>query len=152
MRNRLFLPLISLSIVFAGESAGAQMGSPNTTPGAVVRVIHMRLKPGRADAFWADMRQHVIPVYEQEKVKGIISDYTLSTKVTTQGETDWNVAISILYPNWATLDDFGARTDPITLAHYGSVANRTSAAMARFDNAVTVDNYLIRRVTANPWK
>ena len=152
MRNALLLPLIGLSVSLATESAGAQMGSPNTTPGAVVRVVHVRLKPGRADAFWADMRQHVMPVYEQEKAKGIISDYSFSTKSTTEGEDDWNVSINILYPSWAAFDDLGSRTDPITLAHYGSAANRNSAAMARLDNAVTVDSYLVRRVTVNPWK
>ena len=152
MRNRLLLPLIGLSGLLATGSAGAQMGSPNTTPGAVVRVVHIRLKPGRADAFWADMRQHVIPVYDQEKAKGVISDYNVSTKVTTQGENDWNVAISLFYPNYAALDDLTSRTDPITIAHYGSVANRTSAAMARVENSVTVDSYLVRRVTVNPWK
>ena len=152
MRNALLVALTGLSVSLAIESAGAQMGSPNTTPGAVVRVVHVRLKPGRSDAFWADMRQHVMPVYEQEKAKGIISDYSVATKATTEGEDDWNISISIYYPNWAALDDLTARTDPITIAHYGSVANRTSAAMARLDNGVTVDNYLVRRLTVNPWK
>lgn len=152
MQRKLLLPLIGLSAMFAAESASAQMGSPNTTPGAVVRVVHIRIKPGRTDAFWADMRQHLVPIYEQEKASGIISDYTFSTKVTAEGENDWNVGISIVYPNWATLDNFAARTDPITLGHYGSAANRTAAAMSRLENGVTVESYLVRRHTVNPWK
>lgn len=152
MRRKLLLPLIGLSAILAAESAGAQMGSPNTTPGSVVRVIHIRLKPGRSDAFWADMRQHLMPIYEQQKASGLISDYTVSTKVTTEGENDWNVGISILYPNWATFDNFAARADPMLIAHYGSVANRTAATMARLDNGIIVDSHLVRRQTVNPWK
>lgn len=152
MRKKLLLPLIGITAILAAQSASAQMGSPNTTPGAVVRVSQIRIKPGRTDAFWADMRQHLVPIYEKYKASGIISDYTISTKATTEGDDDWNVSIGLLYPNWAALDTFTARTDPIALAHYGSAANRTAATMARLENGVIVNSYLIRRQTVNPWK
>lgn len=152
MRTMSQLRILVLMSALAAMPVAAQMGTPNTTPGAVVRVVHVRIKPGRADAFWADVRQHLLPVYEQEKAQGIISDYTFQTKSTLEGENDWTVGISLLYPNYAALDNVTARTDPITIAHYGSVANRTAAALARVENAVTVESYLVRRVTPNPWK
>ena len=153
MRTQHAVVLAGIAMLLAGPlSLTAQMGSPNTTPGAVVRVIHIKIKPGRADAFWADMRQNLKPIYDQEKAQGIISDYTVSTKATTDGPDDWNVSLQLVYPNWAALDNLGPRTDPITLAHYGSAEKRTAATSARGDNGTTIHSYLVRRQTVNPWK
>lgn len=152
MRRKTFFPIIALMVAVTAVPATAQMGSPNTTPGAVVRVVQIRLKPGRSDAFWADFRQNLKPVYDQEKLAGIITGYTVATKVTTNNENDWNVSLRISYPNWATLDDVAKRTDPITIAHYGSVAKRTEAGMARIENATTTASFLVREQAVNPWK
>jgi len=133
-------------------SAQAPTPTPNTTPGAVVRIIHIRIKPGRADAFWADMRQNTKPVWDAEKQAGIISDYVVSTKSTTEGPNDWGVSYQLMYPNWAALDNLASKTDPITLAHYGSAEKRTAAGNARLENAEVVASYLVRRQTVNPWK
>ena len=144
------------SVVLVGAlcttPASAQQGSPNTTPTGVTRVVLIRIKPGHAAPFWADMRQHLKPVYEEEKRRGIITNYGVSSKITTDGENDWNVALTITYKDYATLDSLGSRTDPITLAHYGSADQRTAAGNARGEHGTLVQSFLLRNMTLNDWK
>lgn len=146
------LPLAALALMLCAAPALAQQGSPNTTPGAVTRVVLIHIKAGHADPFWADLRQHGRPVWDEEKRQGILTNYTVATKSTTDSPDDWNVALTFTYPNWAAFDNLTSRTDPVTLAHYGSAANRTAAAMARVEHSTTIASFLLRGQTLNPWK
>lgn len=143
--------LAALALTVSSAPAVAQQ-SPNTTPGTVTRVVLIRVKPGHGDAFWQDVRQHLKPIYDEEKRVGVLSDYGFFTKSTTENENDWGVGITLTYKNWATIDSLPSRTDPITLAHYGSAANRTAAATARSEHETIVSSFLIRNQTVNPWK
>lgn len=149
MRNRISLAVLALTLCAA--PAAAQQ-SPNTTPTTVTRVTLIRVTPGHGDQFWADMRQHLKPIYDEYKKQGIITGYSVATKPTMDSPEDWTVAVTITYPNWAALDNFLPRTDPITLAHYGSAANRTAAATARLEHSTVVASFLTRDQTVNPWK
>ncbi len=152
MRSKALFPFVGLIATLAAIPASAQMGSPNTTPGAVVRVVQIRIKPGRADAFWADFRQNIKPIYDQEKQQGIITNYSVATKATLNNENDWSVSVRLTYPNWAALDGLAAKTGPLMLAHYGSAAKQSEAATARTENSATVATFLVREQTVNPWK
>jgi len=142
----------ALAIALCSAPALAQPGSPNTTPGTVTRIVLVHIKPGHTDQFWADVRQHQKPVFDEERRQGILTNYTVATKPTQDSPEDWNVALTLTYPNWAALDNLQARTDPITLAHYGSAANRTAAAIARLEHGSVVATFLVRDQTVNPWK
>ena len=142
----------ALAIALCTAPALAQPGSPNTTPGTVTRIVLVHIKPGHADPFWADVRQHQKPVFDEEKRQGILTNYSVATKPTQDNPEDWNVALTLTYPNWAALDNLQSRTDPITLAHYGSAANRTAAAIARLEHGSVVATFLVRDQTVNPWK
>jgi hypothetical protein len=146
------IAVAALAIVLYTAPALAQPGSPNTTPGTVTRIVLVHIKPGHADQFWADVRQHQKPVLDEEKRQGILTNYTVATKPTQDNPDDWNAALTLTYPNWAALDNLAARTDPITLAHYGSAANRTAAAIARLEHSSLVATFLVRDQTVNPWK
>jgi len=146
------LPVAALALMLCAAPAFAQPGSPNTTPGGVTRVSLFRIKPGHADQFWQDVRQHQKPIVEEYKAKGIITSFSVGTKPTLENPDDWNVVFTTTYPNWAALDNLGPRTDPITLAHYGSAANRTAAGMARLEHATLMASFLVREQTVNPWK
>ena len=145
------LPIAALALMLCAAPAFAQQ-SPNTTPGTVTRVVLIRIKPGHGDPFWADVRQHLKPIYDEEKRQGLLTNYTVATKSTLDNPDDWSVALTLTYPNWAALDTFTSRADPITLAHYGSAANRTAAANARIEHGTTVASFLVRDQTINPWK
>ena len=144
--------LLAVLLSTAAASSSAQPNSANTTPGSVVRVIHVKINQGHNAQFWQDVRQNLKPVYDAYKAQGVITDWTLSTKVTTESPNDWNVSIQLIYPNFAALDNLNSRTDPITLAHYGSAEKRTAAANARSEHGTQVHNYLVRRQTVNAWK
>jgi hypothetical protein len=143
--------IAALALMLCAAPASAQQ-SPNTTPGTVTRVVLIHIKPGHGDQFWADLRQHGKPVWDEEKRQGLLTNYTVATKATTENPDDWNVALTFTYPNWAALDTFTSRADAITLAHYGSAANRTTAANARIEHGTTVASFLVRDQTVNPWK
>ena len=130
----------------------AQQGSPPTTPGAVTRVTLVQIKPGHAEMFWNDIRQHVKPIYEEYKRRGIIVDYSFGTKTTFDSPGDWDVVITLSYQNWAALDGLGPKIDPVTIAHYGSIAQRTAAGNARIEHRTTVASFLVRQQTVNDWK
>lgn len=149
MHNRLALAALALALTTAPALA---QQSPNTTPTTVTRVTLVRIKPGHADPFWQDVRQHLKAIYDEQKRQGLLSDYSVGTKSTQDNPEDWNVVITLTYPNWAALDTFGPRADPITLAHYGSAANRTAAGKARTEHGSVVASFLVRNQTVNPWK
>ena len=146
------IAVAALALTLCAAPALAQQGSPNTTPGTVTRVILIRIKPGHADQFWADTRQHGKPVWDEEKRQGLITNYTVATKSTLENPDDWTVALTLTYPNWAALDNLMSRTDAVTLAHYGTAANRTAAGIARVEHSTTVASFLVRDQTVNPWK
>src|ERR1700687_672554 len=125
------IAVVALALALCATPALSQPGSPNTTPGTVTRIVLIHIKPGHGDQFWQDVRQHQKPVYDEEKRQGILTNYTVATKPTQDNPDDWNVAYTLTYPNWAALDNLPTRTDPITLAHYGSAANRTGAGLTR---------------------
>jgi hypothetical protein len=152
MLTRFSLPLAMLAITLCTAPVAAQQGSPNLTPGAVARVVLIRIKPGHGEQFWADMRQHLKPLYDEQKKQGILTNYSVATKSTSDSPEDWNVVLTLSYPNWAALDDLGKRTDPISLAHYGSAASRTAAGNARGEHGTTVSSFLVREQALNPWK
>jgi hypothetical protein len=143
--------LAALALAISSAPTLAQQ-SPNTTPTTVSRVVLIRVKPGHNDQFWADFRQHSKPVYDEEKRQGIITDWSVATKPTVDNPEDWGVALVLTYPNWAALDNLTTRTDAVTLAHYGSAANRTAAGNARIEHGTVVSSFLLRGQTVNPWK
>jgi hypothetical protein len=149
MHKRLAVAVLALAL--SSAPALAQQ-SPNTTPTTVTRVVLIKVKPGHGDQFWQDFRQHLKPVYDEEKRQAILSDWSLSTKSTQDNPDDWGIVLTLTYPNWAALDNLTTRTDPITLAHYGSAANRTAAGNARTEHGTVVSSFLVRTQTVTPWK
>src|ERR1700730_6900765 len=126
------------------------LAQENYTEGAVTRVSHIRITPGRATEFWADVRQNVKPIYEEYKKAGIITNYSFYTKVTAESAEDWNVGVRIDYANYAALDGLAARTDPITLKFYGSREARTAAGIRRLENSRTTSSVLVRQIDPKP--
>ena|SRR6266446_276709 len=128
--STLLLVLLAFVFVLPWAQVAAQQpaGGVRVTPGAVTRVILVKVNPGQRPAFDQDMMDNEIPVFDEEKKAGIISNYEIFNNVTTNGPNDWGVGIALTYPNYATLDSLGERADPITLKHYGSAEKRQAAA------------------------
>ena len=83
-------------------------------------------------------------VRKAQKAAGIILGYTVVTNQTTDSPDDWSVAFALTYANWAALDSVGARTDPITLRHYGTAQARTAVGNGRAAIRTLVRSNLMR--------
>ena len=150
--RKMLSPALVLGIMLCAPLLGAQAGSANTTPGTVSRITLLRIIPGHGDMFWQDIRQHQLPIWEEQKRRGLITDYSVATKSTTEDPNDWNVATIVSYKNWAALDTFTPRNDSLTRAHYGSIEARTAAGTARIAHGQVISSFLVRNQTVNPWR
>ena len=121
--------------------------NPNYSPGPVWRVTYFHIKPGQGDAFWNDFRQHGKPILDEDKKQGLISDYKAFTNPVLNQPNDWDVAIAVLYPNWAALDQLDARGATIATQHYGSREAMLEAGRKRAEFRDVVGSHLAREVT-----
>src|SRR5271168_4327353 len=117
MRKVLWASLF-VAILLSALPAHAQ--NPNYDVGPVWRVSYYHIKPGQGDAFWKDFRENLKPVYDAAKKEGLITDYKVWTNLTTDNPGDWDVAIGLLYPNYAAFDGIDAKAATISAKHYGS--------------------------------
>lgn len=144
LRSLALLLALPLTAVAAQPAAQAPVRVSVTS---VSRVTLLRINPGQAAAFNRDVVDNLIPVYEAYKKAGIIVGYSFFNKSTTDDEGDWQRGITLTYANWAALDGLAAKTDPITLQHFGTAERRTAAQQARAANATTVSAFYTTAVT-----
>jgi hypothetical protein len=107
--------------------------NPNYDVGPVWRVTYYHIKPGQGEAFWKDFRENLKPVYDAVKKEGWITDYKVWGNVTTDNPGDWDVAVGLMYPNWAALDQLDAKAATVAAKHYGSREAMLEAGRKRND-------------------
>jgi hypothetical protein len=120
--------------------------SPNFDPGPVWRVTYYHIKSGQGDAFWKNFRENTKPIYEEFKKAGLLSDYKTFTNPVTDHPGDWNVAISISYPNYAAMDQLAAKGATISIKHYGSREAMLAAGKKQDDVSEVISSHLAREV------
>jgi hypothetical protein len=130
--------------LLTASAASAQ--SPNYDPGPVWRVTYYSIKPGQGDAFWKDLRENFKPIYDEFKKEGLITDYKFWTNPVTDHPDDWDVALGVLYPNWAALDGLDAKGMTVVAKHYGSRDAALEAAKMRNALREVVASHLAREV------
>jgi len=134
-------------VVLRRSQVSAQTINVKVTPSTVNRVMLLKIHPGQRPAFDQDVMANLIPVYEEEKKAGILAGYSFANNTTVDNPEDWNVALVLTYPNYATLDSLGQKADPITLKHYGTAAKRQAAADRRNQIATVVSSRLTRSIS-----
>jgi hypothetical protein len=142
---------VLLTAIFAATLLAASPGfaqSPNFDPGPVWRVTYYHMKPGQGDAFWKDFRENAKPIFEEFKKAGLIVDYKIFTNPVTDHPGDWNVAISVSYPNYAALDQMAAKAASIVNKHYGSRDAALAAGKKLDDVREVIASHLAREVTS----
>lgn len=118
-----------------------------TKEGNVERVVLLHVNSGHFDAFWADMKKNVLPIFDAEKSSGLIVDYQWFTNQTTSSPDDWNVGYSIVFKNMAALDGLADKVYDLRMKHYGDQSAEQKVVDKRVDNAHVVNSLLIREVT-----
>ena len=151
MIRRSLVCLAVLAGVFAVPVASAQTPAVADsgiagTP-ALLRVSLYRYADGQQAAVNADMREHLIPIWEAYKAAGIIINYSTMTNATQSSKDDWQFGIVFTYKNYAALDSLGPRQATITLKHYGTAAARTAANEARNKLRIQVSSNLVNTMT-----
>jgi hypothetical protein len=136
MVRRIVAGFALVASIVAVPSASAQAPAVPADSGikphpAIIRVSLYRFADGMQQAAVTDLRTHLIPIWEAEKQAGIILGYSTMANVTASSADDWQLGIVLTYKNFAALDSLGARTNAITLKHYGSEAARTATNDAR---------------------
>jgi hypothetical protein len=130
MRKLLWAILFVVTLLTALPSSAQ---NPNYDVGPVWRVNYYHLKPGQGEAFWKDFRENLKPIYDAVKKEGWITDYKVWGNVTTDSPGDWDVAVGLMFPNWAALDQLDAKAATISAKHYGSRDAMLEAARKRND-------------------
>jgi hypothetical protein len=133
-------------LVLQGAIA-ARAQNPNYNVGSVWRVTYFHIKPGQADAFWDDVRKHGKPIADEQKKQGLILEYKVFVNPILNQPNDWDVAVAILYSNWAALDQLAAKAFTVAEKHYGSREAMAEVARKRSEIADVVASHLVREVT-----
>jgi len=140
---RLTVGLVCLSLLLlAGASAQDQY-----TEGTVDRVVLIRILPGHGNAFWADLKANITPVWDAEKSAGLIEGYSIFLNQTKASPEDWDMGYVLSYKNMAALDGLGMKVFDLRMKQYGDKSKEQKVIDKRVENVQVVASYLTRNVT-----
>jgi hypothetical protein len=143
MRKVLWAILFAVTLLTA---LPAYSQNPNYDLGPVWRVTYYHIKPGQGDAFWKDFRENIKPVYDAAKKEGWLSDVKVWTNPVADHPDDWDVAVGVLYPNYAAIDQIDAKAGSLTAKHYGSREAAIEAGKKRSEFREVLSSKLAREV------
>lgn len=115
--------------------------------GNVERVVLIHILPGHFDAFMADIKKNVVPIWESEKAAGLVVDYQMFLNQTRSGADDWDFGYSLVYKNMATLDGLPDKVFEFRMKQYGDQSAEQKVIDKRVENARAVASYLVRDIT-----
>jgi hypothetical protein len=76
----------------------------------------------------------------------MLTDYKVWINATTDGPEGWDIAVGLLSPNWAALDQIDAKAATISAKHYGSRQAMIEAGKKRSEIREVVMSKLAREV------
>ena len=114
--------------------------------GPVERVVLIHTLPGHSDAFFADFKKNVVPLWDAEKAAGLIVDYQIFLNSTTSGPEDWDIGYSIVYKNMAALDGLPDKVYELRMKQYGDHSAEQKVIEKRVENAHIVSSMLLRDI------
>jgi hypothetical protein len=115
--------------------------------GPVERVVLLKIVPGHFDAFMADMKTNVEPIWKAEKAAGLIQDYQIFLNTTSSSPEDWDLGFSIVMKNMAALDGLADKLYDVRMKQYGSRDAEQKVIDKRVENAHVVSSMLLRDIT-----
>ena len=83
------------------------------TEGPVWRVTTIRVKPAHFDDYLTALRHNIKPFWDDAKRQDVIMDYKVFVKQTRNGPQDWDIALAVLYKNYAQMDGQAAKFEAI---------------------------------------
>jgi len=116
------------------------------TEGPVWRITVIKVKPNQMDNYLKSLRETTKPLFDEAKKQGLVMDYKVQLKVTSEKPEDWDVVVAVLYKNFAALDGLEAKMDAIQ-EKMGGQAAATQTAEKRLAMREIVSSFLVREVT-----
>jgi hypothetical protein len=117
------------------------------TEGTVSRVTLVHILPGHFDAFMADVKNNIKPIWDAEKSAGIIEGYDIFLNQTRASIDDWDVGFVLTYKNMAALDGLGMKVLELRMKQYGNKSKEQQVIDKRVENGRVVGSYLTRSIT-----
>jgi hypothetical protein len=143
--RRLFSMLVLTATLLMASAILAQ--NPNYEVGPVWRVTYYSINPGQGDAFWKDFRENLKPVFDEFKKVGFILEYKAFVNPVLDHPHDWDVAVGLLYPNWAALDQLDNKGATIVSKHYGGREAAIESGKKRSEFREVIASHLAREVS-----
>jgi hypothetical protein len=110
-------------------------------------VTYFSIKPGQGDVFWKDFRENIKPIYDEFKKAGYILEYKAFVNPVADHPHDWDVAVGLLYPNWAALDQLDTKGASIVAKHYGGREAAIESGKKRSEVREVIASHLAREVS-----
>jgi hypothetical protein len=101
--------LAALVLLFAFQA----LAQEHFTEGPVWRITIVKVKPAQFDAYLISLRQGTKPLLDEQKRQGLILDYKLFLKETSENPHDWDIALAVQYKNHAALDGLAAKAEAV---------------------------------------
>ena len=142
-------PVVRIAVValFASiVSFSAAHAQVPYTQGPVERVVLISIIPGHSDAFFADLKANVIPLWESEKAAGLITSYQIFLNQTSSNP-DWDFGFAIFYKDMAALDGLPDKVYDLRMKHYGDKSAEQKVIDKRVENYKFVSSMLLRDIT-----
>jgi hypothetical protein len=115
--------------------------------GPVERVVLVHILPGHFDAFMADLKANIVPLWEAQKTAGLIQDYQMFFNSTSSGPEDWDFGYTLTYKNMAALDGLPDKIYGLRMKQYGDKNAEQKVIDKRVENVRIVNSMLIRDIT-----
>ncbi|AWI10289.1 hypothetical protein [Ereboglobus luteus] len=139
------LILAAIVAIFAALPAPAQSNAPYTE-GPVWDIILVRLKHGMHDAYFKSISKTFKAVFDEAKKEGIIMDYKILYGQTSSPD-DFNVMSMVQLKNYAALDTYREKIDPIARRIEGDAKKQTETFTGRVEIRDILGYKLMREVT-----
>ncbi len=139
------LILITIVALFAAVPATAQSNAPYTE-GPVWDIILVRLKHGMHDAYFKSISKTFKAVMDEAKKEGVIMDYKILYGQASS-QDDFNVMSMVQLKNYAALDTYREKIDPIARRIEGDAKTQTATFSSRVDIREILGYKLMREIT-----
>lgn len=145
MMKAIRLAVAVLALYTLGLSAAHAQVAYNEGP--VERIVLVQILPGHFDAFMADLKKNIMPIWESEKSAGLIVGYQIFLNTTRAGNEDWDFGYSLTYKNMAALDGLPDKVFEIRMKQYGDKTAEQKVIDKRVENVHVISSSLIRDIT-----
>jgi hypothetical protein len=115
--------------------------------GKVERVVLIHILPGHFNAFMADLKANIMPIWEAEKKSGLIQDYQMFLNTTSSSADDWDFGFSLVYTNMAAIDGLADKVYDLRMKQYGDKSAEQKVIDKRVENVRIVSSMLVRDIT-----